>query len=158
MKNQFLRHIYDIKKAEYKFIPKIKLMIFIHKLKTVSPSFDMLWDIADMIHHIEMSYMERPSNTLILTLDKTTKKQIRVIKPTYNFSIKLDYDTKKISIDRAVNLEKNGPLSISKSITSSITFIDGDPSVIKNEHDEQLFITIIDSLMEEVSDILRSYI
>ena len=161
MKNIFLKNIYDIKKSNFKIIPKIKLFLLARSLRNTTPDFNMLWGIAEVIHHSELNYMVRPSESLILSMDKVTKKQIRVIRPTYTIDIALNYETKMISINRTIILPKYPPASdasIVKKITSSVSFIDGDQSVVRNEHDEQVFMTIIDSFMSEAENLLMSFV
>lgn len=157
--NIFMEHIYRSLREKYWIVAKLKTILFIRKLNKVSPDFDLLWDIVSMLYTLEVVflYSNKPHDILHFIEVKPNKGNIACFglnvnnfEITFHLTYKSDND-KTIKIDIA-DVSDN-----KRIVKKTFEFKDRDPSVIKDIHDEQLFMNINDWLMDAVCDLVRRY-
>lgn len=156
--NMFIDNIYAVKRCKYRLIGKIKMYLFIRKLRKIVPDFAILWDIANTLKLMEIVYLYPNSQSERIH----TIHQKRYKENENHFGINID-GHHEIAISLFAGEEntiKIETFSIKKEVResiSSIAFVDGCAE-INSVHDEQLFININDWVMDAVIDLLKKYV
>lgn len=143
-------HIYNKKRFNFKLWWKYRK--FLKKLKRVSPSFGMLWQMADFIKLLEKVYMydNSPENELYSSRKYDFGYNGFIIsEKAYKVVVKLESDKQKISIEITRN---NG----TKMINSYICIDEKWKNEI-NTDDELLIENVINIITSKFSDLLQKY-
>jgi len=153
--NVFIDHIYKYKRSKHKFLYRIKTYFFLKKLKYITPDFFLLWDISILLKTLQLIYLypnsvEDRIHTYHNKKQKDNETSFAVNVDSCEIVFTLDKDIKGIEIKTYMKVNKTIELK------NSIYFIDGEADV-SDIHNEQLFINIIDWLMDSVSDLVKKY-
>lgn len=137
----------------------IKKYLFFKKLDKMVPTFNVLWEITEALNLLELIFLYDNNNTNELYLVRTTNKKDKNIAertivinvtPYQDITIVLNSNLKTIRIEIHTIHNNN------KLLRSHIEFKDGCAEV-NNAHDEHLFITINDLIMNSFSRLLKKY-
>lgn len=152
--NIFMRHIYGKQKSWWKNLkPRREYKKFLKSLKSVSPDFSMLWNIADFIKELELVYM----------YDNSTKHDglyssngynpgengIKYTSDDLSFVIKLFSDDTRVVIE--IDRHKGN------QIRGKLEFIGNDWVGDHDICDEMLLENIVNRLMNETTYLLTYF-
>lgn len=151
--NFFIKPIYNKKK--YSLIDYIKFRLFLRKLKKITPNFDMLMEIYDFLKILKMVYMYNPDMEhckMYASNKNSTNMIVFDAKKGFNVHISLNEDTRVITI----KILRLSDMVSKKAMGSEMSFRDGE-AVISDINEENLFINIINYIMDSAVDLLKYY-
>jgi hypothetical protein len=150
--NIFMDWIYGVSRTRNHFIHRIQYWLFKLELRKVAPDFDMLWQIADFINMLNLTYLyPNTKNDRLYTTSWTgTQNGFSLIFNGYTIAFTLY----KENGGKFIKIEIRTPNG--NKPRSSIYFEDSKAEV-QTIHDEQLFINITDWLIEAVIELMDKY-
>ena len=154
--NIFISNIYANRRMKNRLLAKIKTYLFVRRLSKISPDFDLLWDIFSMLTTLDVIFLypNKQTNKLhSIKQYKDTEVSFGLLVNNCEIVFHLTYksdDNKCIKID-VVDISNK-----SRETRSSVEFKDGE-AVVKDIHDEQLYMNINDWLMNAVSELVVEY-
>lgn len=149
MTNMFMTHIYN--KKLFGFSAWRKYKKFLKTLKTESPSFAMLWQMADFIKILDRVYMyKNVTSSRLYSSDKFEYGQNGFIvnDEDYKITVKTYTDDEKVIME---------VLNKATNKVSKLVFINGQWSNEFDEFDELLLEFAIDTITSDFSNLLQTF-